>query len=221
MTRVLLAEDDAALARGVVALLKANGHAVDHVGTGAAVLSMEKAAPCSLIILDIGLPDRSGFDVLQQLRQRGLKTPVLILTARDGVEDRVKGLDLGGDDYLLKPFDPQELLARVRALLRRGQGDPSPLLVVGSLSCDRSSGEAFVNGRALDLRRREWAVLQALLTRVGKIVPRERLIAEVFELGDDVAPNALETYVARLRKKLQPDGPRIRVVRGIGYVLDP
>lgn len=220
MSRILLAEDDQALARGIVALLRDAGYSVDQVERGDRVLPMELAAPSSLIVLDIGLPGQSGFDVLRALRHNGNTTPVLILTARDAVQDRIRGLDLGGDDYLLKPFEPGELLARVRALLRRGQGDPSPLLTVGTVSIDRITGQAFLGGRPLDLRRREAAVLGTLLARAGKIVARERLVSEVFGLSDDVAPNALEIYIARLRKKLGPEGPRIRAVRGVGYVLE-
>ena len=136
------------------------------------------------------------------------------------MDDRVAGLDLGADDYLLKPFAPAELEARVRALVRRGQGEPSPLLVVGSLTLDRGAGVASVNGRGLDLRRREWAVLESLAVRSGKVVPRERLLADVFDYEDEIAPNALEVYIGRLRRKLEPDGPSIRTLRGLGYLLD-
>ena len=220
MSRILFVEDDEALARGVVALLRDGGSAVDHVATGASALEVEPLEPYGLIILDVGLPDISGFEVLKVLRRRGSRTPVLMLTARDALQDRVQGLDLGADDYLLKPFEPAELEARVRALLRRSQGDPSPLLTVGALTLDRSSGEVRLAGVLLDLRRRELAVLTSLVTRAGKVVPKERLAAEVFAYDDDVAPNALELYVGRLRKKLAPDGPQIRTLRGLGYVIE-
>lgn len=220
VSRILLAEDDDALARGIVALLRSMGYAVDHVTRGELALAMEKTTLSSLVILDIGLPDLSGFDVLRELRCAGITTPVLILTARDAVQDRIRGLDLGGDDYLLKPFEPGELLARVRALLRRSHGDPVPMLTFGELAIDRSSGQAYLSGRPLDLRRRESAVLGALMARAGKVIPRERLVAEVFGMDEDIAPNALEIYVARLRKKLAPHGPRIRAVRGVGYILE-
>lgn len=220
MTRILFVEDDEALARGVVTLLRDGGYAVDHVTSGAGALELEPHEPYALVILDIGLPDLSGFDVLKTLRRNGSKTPVLVLTARDALQDRVKGLDLGADDYLLKPFEPAELEARVRALVRRLQGDPSPVLSVGNLVYDRSSGEVRIDGRLVDLRRREMAVLSALITRAGKVVPKERLAAEVFAYDDMVAPNALELYVARVRKKLQPDGPQIRTLRGLGYMIE-
>lgn len=221
MSRVLLVEDDLPLARGIIALLKANGYSVDHVARGAAVLPMEGAAASSVIVLDVGLPDRSGFDVLNDLRAAGNQTPVLVLTARDAFEDRIRGLDLGADDYLLKPFDPGEFLARLRALLRRGHGEHSSTISIGTLEYESTTGTASLAGSPLHLRPREAAVLKALVSQAGKVVRRERIISEVFSLGDEVAPNALEIYIARLRRKLQPDGPRIRTVRGIGYAIDP
>lgn len=204
----------------MVALLRSAGYAVDHVEEGALVLEVASEEAYSLIILDIGLPDMSGFDVLKQLRREGVATPVLLLTARDAVKDRVAGLDLGGDDYMLKPFDPTELEARVRALVRRGHGAASPVISVGPLTCDPSTGTVTINGRAIDLRRREWALLQCLVSRPGKVVSRERLVSELFSHDEPVGPNALELYVARLRKKLQPDGPAIRTLRGLGYMIE-
>lgn len=184
------------------------------------VLEVAAEEAYGLIILDIGLPDMSGFDVLKQLRRAGLQTPVLLLTARDAVKDRVAGLDLGGDDYMLKPFDPTELEARVRALVRRSHGAGSPLLSAGGLVCDPSTGTVTINDRPIELRRRERALLQCLLARPGKVVSRERLSSELFGHDEPVGPNALELYVARLRKKLQPDGPTIRTLRGLGYMID-
>jgi DNA-binding response OmpR family regulator len=219
MARILLVEDDPALSRGIIALLKAAGHAADSAKDGETALFLADAAPCGLVILDIGLPDMSGFEVLKKLRARGCKTPILILSARDHVTDRVKGLDLGADDYLLKPFNTSELGARVRALLRRDHGDPCPVLVIGNLTIDRSRATAEVCGRPLQLRRREWAVLDRLTAKVGDVVSKERLIAEVFSYDDAVAPNAVEVYVARLRRKLEPDGPAIKTMRGLGYML--
>lgn len=221
MARILLVEDDPALSRGLSALLKAAGYSVDPVHDGETALELASEEPYALITLDLGLPDLSGFEVLQQLRARGVKVPVLILTARDALDDRVRGLDLGADDYLLKPFEPTELEARVRALLRRAQGEASPEILVGQLVFDPSRGVARVGDRVLDLRRREWAVLERLVAKVGKVVAKERLSAEVFSFDEPVAPNAIEVYVARLRRKLEPDGPSIRTMRGLGYILDP
>ncbi|MBB3691812.1 response regulator transcription factor [Sphingomonas sp. BK580] len=218
--RILIVEDDAALARSLVALLRGAGHAVDHVATGEDALAVTAGEPYALVVLDVGLPGQDGFAVLQALRRRGERVPVLMLTARDALDDRVRGLDLGADDYLRKPFAPVELEARIRALGRRRGGDPTPELTVGALVLNRSSGEAQVAGRALDLRRREWAVLDALATRAGQIVPRETLLAEVFGFDEPVGPNALEVNITRLRGKLTPEGPAIRTVRGVGYILD-
>jgi DNA-binding response OmpR family regulator len=219
MARILLVEDDPALSRGIVALLRADGHAADTAKNGETAMFMTETDPPSLLILDIGLPDMSGFDVIRKLRERGLKTPILVLTARDKVSDRVKGLDLGADDYLLKPFNAGELGARVRALLRRDHGDPSPMLVIGTLTVDRTHATAEVAGRKLNLRPREWAVLDRLSSRAGELVSKERLLAEVFSYEDEVAPNALEVHITRLRKQLEPDGPAIKTMRGLGYML--
>ena len=220
MARILLVEDDPALCRGLMATLRADGYAVDAAGDGATAIGIAEKEPYALMILDVGLPDISGFDVLKKLRERGYKTPILVLTARDTLQDRVTGLDLGADDYLLKPFEPSELQARMRALLRRSHGDPAPVLTIGNLVMDRSLGTATVCGRSLDLRRREWAVLDRLVARAGKLVSKDRLTDEVFGFDEPVAPNAIEVYVARLRKKLEPDGPTIRTLRGLGYMLD-
>lgn len=220
MARILLSEDDAALARGLVALLEQNGYDVEAVTTGRAALAHQAAGAFAAILLDLGLPDLSGYEVLQRIRSGGSRCPVLILTARNALNDRVRGLDLGADDYLLKPFEPAELLARLRALLRRAQGDPSPSVTVGALIYERDSGAFRLNGNLLELPRRERAVLEQLVVSAGSIVPREKLADRVFGLDEDVGPNALEVYIGRLRKKLAAGGPQIRTVRGLGYMLD-
>jgi DNA-binding response OmpR family regulator len=220
VTRILLAEDDTALARGLVSLLSQHGYDVDAVGDGASALAHQAALSYGAIILDLGLPDLSGFEVLKQFRQEGGRSPVLILTARGALDDRVRGLDLGADDYMLKPFEPAELLARVRALLRRYQGDPSPGVQVGNLKWLRDSGTFTLHEHPLELPRRERTVLEELLGRAGKIVLRERLTDVVFGLDDEVGRNALEVYIGRLRKKLAEGGPHIRTVRGLGYMLE-
>lgn len=219
MARILLVEDDPSLSRGLGATLKAAGYAVDHAEDGETALMLARDEPYALITLDLGLPDISGFDVLQRLRRDGIKVPILILSARDATEDRVVGLDYGADDYLLKPFEPSELAARIRALLRRSQGEASPVIKVGSLTLDQARVVAFVGERQLELRRREWAVLDRLVAKAGKVVPKDRLTSEVFGFDDPVGPNAVEVYVGRLRQKLAPDGPEIRTIRGLGYLL--
>lgn len=188
--------------------------------TGHAALAHQAAGAFAAVLLDLGLPDLSGYEVLQRIRSNGSRCPVLILTARNALNDRVRGLDLGADDYLLKPFEPAELLARLRALLRRAQGDPSPSVTVGALIYERDSGAFRLNGGLLELPRRERAVLEQLVVSAGSIVPREKLVDRVFGLHEDVGPNALEVYIGRLRKKLAAGGPQIRTVRGLGYMLD-
>ncbi|GMU67754.1 MAG: DNA-binding response regulator [Steroidobacteraceae bacterium] len=220
MARILLVEDDEALARGLAAILRGEGHSVDPAHDGESALAMARDEPYAVIMLDVNLPGMSGFDVLKALRARGCRAPILILTARDSLDDRVRGLDFGADDYLLKPFEPPELSARLRALLRRPAADPSPVIRVGKLEIDRSRCVIRVAGEPVDLRRREWVVLERLVIRVGKVVSKERLSAEVFGFDDIVAPNAIEVYIARLRRKLGPQGPVIRTMRGLGYVME-
>jgi DNA-binding response OmpR family regulator len=218
--RVLVVEDDPALARGLVATLKLAGLAADHEVNGKDAVELAVSEPYSLIILDLRLPGLSGFEVLRRIRAARSAVPVLILTVRDSVADRVRGLDLGADDYLVQPFALPEFEARVRALMRRGQGTPNPVLHCGKLQLDRSTGNVTLDCQQLSLRRRELAVLTALMTQAGKVVPKDRLGAQTFGFDDEVSPNALELYVARLRKKLQPSGPEIRTIRGIGYLLE-
>jgi len=218
--RLLFVEDDEALGRGVVAFLRSENFTVDWVTDGETALE-QLAEPYSVIVLDLGLPDIGGLEVLVRLRRAGNRTPLLILTARDALKDRVSGLDLGADDYMLKPFEPEELAARIRALARRRGGDPSPTLSVGSLTIDRNGARAYVDGRDLELRRREHTVLLVLAANAGKIVTRQRLIGEVFGHDDEAGPNALDVYVGRVRRKLEPNGPKITTLRGQGYLLEP
>jgi two-component system response regulator TctD len=221
MARILLVEDDPSLARGLSALLRQAGYSVDIAEDGETALEIALSEPYALITLDIGLPELDGFQVLRRWRERKLKTPVLILTARDGLEDRVTGLDLGADDYLLKPFEPSELEARVRALLRRSQGEASSVVTLGTLTVDHAKAMAWVNEEEISLRPREWAVLDRLMAQAGKVVSKRRLTSEVFGFDEPVAPNAIEVYVGRLRRKLGPGGPEIRTIRGLGYMLVP
>ncbi|HEY4077661.1 MAG TPA: response regulator [Rhizomicrobium sp.] len=217
--RLLIVEDDAALARGMLKVFRNDGLAVDHVSCGQDALQVVRMEPYSAVVLDLGLPDMDGLSVLKRMRQAHLTVPVLILTARDGTMDRVTGLDQGADDYLSKPFAIEELEARVRALIRRGQGSPDPVVTLGTLTLDRSTGATYVGGELLELTRRERSVLETLAVRVGNVVPKSRLAADVFGYDDAVAPNALEVYVARLRRKLEHSGIEILTVRGLGYIL--
>jgi two-component system response regulator TctD len=217
--RLLIIEDDHALARGITKVFRDQGLAVDHAARGKDALAMIKLEPYDAILLDLGLPDMDGLAVLKAVRQSHSNIPILILTARDATSDRVKGLDQGADDYLSKPFAIEELEARVRALMRRGLGNPEPVLTLGSLKLDRITGAAYLNDQLLELTRRERAVLESLAVRIGNVVPRTRLAANVFSFDDMVAPNALEVYIGRLRRKLESSDIEIVTVRGLGYLL--
>nr|WP_209091886.1 response regulator [Agrobacterium tumefaciens] len=218
--RVLIVEDDPSLARGIVTALVSGGYAVDHIDNGRDGLSAALEEDYALIVLDLGLPEMNGLAVLRALRQAGSTTPVMILTARDAIPDRVAGLDVGADDYLTKPFALEEFEARVRSLVRRGQKQASPILTSGALSIDLNAGIATLSGRTLFLRPREYSVLVLLLARAGQVVQKERLASAISNFDDALTPNAVELHLGRLRKKLQPDGPNIRTIRGVGYILE-
>src|SRR5665213_684322 len=217
--RLLIVEDDAALARGLLKAFRGDGLAVDHVATGQDAMDLVKMESYSAIILDLGLPDFDGLTLLKRMRSMHITTPILILTARDRTSDRVNGLDHGADDYLSKPFAVEELEARVRALIRRGQGNPDPVLTLGLLRLDRTTGAAYLGDQVLELTPRERSVLETLVSRVGTVVPKPRLAADVFDYEDAVSPNALEVYIGRLRRKLEKSGLEILTVRGLGYLL--
>lgn len=221
--KILVVEDDPPLRRSLQATLESEGHQPICAETGEAALALALAAGADFdaVVLDIGLPDIDGFEILGQLRRAGFLTPIVMLTARDAVRDRIAGLDMGADDYVLKPFDPFELVARVRAVVRRQGGYASPTAHVGALACDWEAGAAWIGDRRLDLRPREWAVLKALASRPGRVIERARLAAEVFPDEEDPSPNALDIHVGRLRRKLAPDGPNLSTLRGVGYRLDP
>ena len=217
--RLLLAEDDRVISLGLIAALRKSGYAVDHVNNGADADTALLAQPYDLLILDLGLPRLSGIEVLRRLRARKTVMPVLVLTALDGVEDRVRGLDAGADDYLTKPFALPELFARVRALTRRGTGNPTRI-EMGRLSYDQSERLARLDGEIVELSARELALLEILLLRAGRLVAKEQLIDQLCSWGEEVSSNAIEVYIHRLRKKLEPGGARITTVRGLGYCLE-
>lgn len=219
--RVLIVEDDKALQYSLGASLSTAGIQSVCTHLGEQALELEAQGLFDAAILDIGLPDIDGFEILTALRQRGSTTPILMLTARDAVSDRVAGLELGADDYLVKPFAPAELVARVRALARRNRSQSGGSVVIGTLICDWDAGRARIGDRELDLRPREWAALRVLISRAGQVVERDMLAAEVFDQDDTPSANALEVHVGRLRRKLQPDGPAITSIRGRGYRFDP
>ena len=218
--RILVAEDDAVLAEGVMSSLRQSGYAVDWVKNGVETESALATEQFDLLILDIGLPRKSGLDVLKQLRTTNSRVPVLILTGLDGVNDRVRGLDAGADDYLAKPFDLAELVARVRALTRRGMAGTPTLLRHGPLTYDHVGRVATLNGEPLELSAREVSVLEIFVQRAGRLVSKDQLVSHLCEWGEEVSPNAIEVYVHRLRKKLEPGGVHIVTVRGLGYSLE-
>ncbi len=218
--RILIAEDDQVLADGLLRTLRVNGYAVDHVASGSEADAALSTQEFDLLILDLGLPRLHGFEVLKKLRGRGSATPVLILTAADSVEQRVKGLDLGADDYMAKPFSLQELEARVRALARRGMGVASNVIKHGPLTFDTTGRVAYINDAMVELSARELGLLEVLLQRAGRLVSKDQLVERLCEWGDEVSNNAIEVYIHRLRKKIEQGPIRIATVRGLGYCLE-
>ena len=215
--RILIAEDDPILADGLAVSLREDGHSVDCVATGAEADYAIASFEFDLLILDIGLPRINGFEVLKRLRGRSRDLPVLILTAQDGIEARVRGLDLGADDYLAKPFALEELKARVRALTRRASGGKPAVVEFGALAFDRAGRVAKVRGESLDLSARELVLLDLLLQRADRMVSKAQLLDHMCEWGDEVSTNAIEVYVHRLRRKLEAAGVEIVTLRGLGY----
>ena len=218
--RILIAEDDSILTDGLTRSLRQSGYAVDAVSDGVAADAALIAQEFDLLILDLGLPRMSGLEVLSKLRARQSRLPVLLLTAADSVEQRVKGLDQGADDYMAKPFSLSELEARVRALARRGAGGGSTILRHGKLEFDQTGRVALVNQQTLDLSAREVSLLEILLTRSGRMVSKTQIVDHLCEWGEEVSSNAIEVYVHRLRKKLDDSGVKITTVRGLGYCLE-
>jgi two-component system response regulator TctD len=218
--RVLLVEDHPELARWLAKALTARGLAVDVLGDGEEADQALRTEQYALAILDLTLPGLDGLEVLRRLRARKQTLPVLLLTARGDVAERVHGLDLGADDYLTKPFALQELEARVKALLRRGQAIGLPRLTCGALAFDSASRSFQLRGKPLLLTPREAAVLEVLIRRQGRVVPKDQLFEQVFTFEDEVNPETIELYVHRVRKKLEGAGVVIRTLRGLGYLLE-
>ena len=217
--RILVVEDDALLAEGLTSVLTRAGHAVEHATTGRHADLLLVDEQFDLVVLDVGLPDIDGFEVLRRLRLRHLSTNVLVLTARDAVEDRVRGLDLGADDYLTKPFSVTEFEARVRALLRRAVAPAARWLVAG-LTVDVAAKRIRVNDRPVDLTPREWALLELFLTHPGRVLSKDQIAESLFTFDEQLSSNAIEVHVSRLRTKIQPAGVHIRTVRGFGYLWE-
>ena len=218
--RILLVEDNLSLAEGLQALLQQSGYAVDLVHDGASAEGLIKAESFDLVILDLNLPEMDGIEVLRRMRAAGNAAAVMILTARGTPEERVRGLDLGADDYLIKPFDIGEFEARIRVLLRRQAGLRTATVTFGPLTLDLKSRSFLLHDQRLDLPTRERGLLELLITRAGKVLPKEAIVQSLTSLEDELSPNAIEQYVSRLRKRLAPAGLTVRTARGIGYVLD-
>ncbi|WP_337181483.1 response regulator transcription factor [Shinella sp.] len=218
--RILLVEDNEALADGLSAILKGTGHAVDVVRDGTSADAAIASENFDLVILDLTLPEMDGLDVLRAMRARSSKAAVLILTARGAPEERVRGLDLGADDYMIKPFDISEFEARVRMLLRRQAGLRSSAISFGGIALDLNSRTFSAEGVPLDIPARELGLLEILFMRAGKVVAKEAIMQSLAAFDDDLSANAIEQYVSRLRKRLAPHGLTVRTARGIGYYLD-
>ncbi|MCC2596649.1 response regulator transcription factor [Pusillimonas sp. MFBS29] len=218
--RVLVIEDDTTLGHALQEFLVEQGYAVDWLADGDQVPGAVAGQSYDLLLLDLNLPGQSGLEILAKLRAAGEQVPVLILTARDGVEDRVAGLDAGADDYVTKPFELSELAARVRAFGRRRAGQAQPFIEAGPLLFDSVGREVRVNGERLSLSVREISVLEMLMARVGRVVTKRQIVNSLSAWDADFSENAVEVYVYRLRKRLEGTGATIQTVRGFGYLLD-
>ncbi len=215
--RLLLVEDDAMIGEAVLDALRAEHYAVDWVRDGAMADTALQSETYDLVLLDLGLPKRDGLDVLRALRKRHSAVPVLVATARDAVGDRIAGLDAGADDYVVKPYDTDELLARIRALIRRSAGHGEPVFSHKGVTLNPATREAAVNGGAVSLSAREWAVLEPMLARPGVVFSRAQLEEKLYGWKDDISSNAVEVFIHGLRKKLGSE--LIQTVRGLGYVV--
>jgi two-component system response regulator QseB len=216
--RLLLVEDDTMIGEVVLDLLRDEHYAVDWVKDGEmADTALLQSQSYDLVLLDLGLPRKDGLEVLRSMRARKDRTPVLVATARDSVEQRIAGLDAGADDYVLKPYDLDELLARIRALLRRAAGRAEPVFEYNNISINPATREVLVDGASASLSAREWAVLEALIARPGVVLSRPQLEEKLYSWRDEVSSNAVEVYIHGLRKKLGSD--LIQNVRGVGYMV--
>jgi DNA-binding response OmpR family regulator len=218
--RVLVVEDHADLARLISCSIKQMGHAVDMLDDGELANDVLKTENYDLLVLDLNLPGMDGLDILKQFRERGGISPVLILTARAEIYDRVKGLDLGADDYLTKPFEVVELEARVRALLRRHQTKRNPLIKAGALIFDTNLRTFLLDGYDLNLTPRERSVLEVLIRNNGNVVLKDQIFNKIFGFDDEADLSAIEIYISRLRKKIKDENVNIRTIRGLGYMLE-
>ncbi|MGI4846925.1 MAG: response regulator transcription factor [Janthinobacterium lividum] len=217
--QVLLVEDNAILADGVARALRSHGMDVEVIDNGTAADTYLQQNTVAVLVLDIGLPGMDGFEVVRRLRARGSVVPVLLLTARDAIQDRVHGLELGADDYLVKPFATAELVARIKALSRRGTAQPV-VLQIGRLTLDTSSKRARIDQVPVELSAREWAVLEYLMRQTARVVSKQQIIDAILPWGEELTLNAVEVYVSRIRLKITDADISIRAIRGFGYMLE-
>jgi len=218
--RILLVEDDKMLAQAVERALRQSAHTVQRAATGPEAERILSGTEFDLVLLDIGLPQVDGFEVLRRMRSRRNRTPVLVLTVRDSVEDRVAGLDLGADAYLTKPFELAELEARVRALIRRSHAAASAELVHGPLRLDTAGRRLYCHGQPVELSARELSVIELLLLREGRVVTKQQIVDHLYGWEEAASSNSIEVFVYRLRRKLEGCGVDIRTIRGMGYLIE-
>jgi len=220
MVKILLVEDDMVLGDGIQTALQHSGYKIEWVTRGDDADHLLTLNQYDLLILDLGLPGMDGLEVLQNARQRKNSVPILVLTARESLEDRVRGLDLGADDYLIKPFDLPEMEARLRALVRRGYSGNLSGITLGALYFDLTGRRVYVNDQPVLLSFREMTLLETLLLRTGHVVSKEHLLENIYGFDEEVGENAIEVYIHRLRKKLEHAGLNIRTIRGLGYLVE-
>lgn len=215
--RILLVEDDQQLAEGLKQSLKREGFIVNHSVNGNSAVTNVIAGDCDMVILDLGLPDMDGMHVLQHIRDKKCQLPILILTARDSIDEKVKGLDKGADDYLIKPFDMKELLARLRVIERRLGTAEQSMITVGKIAIDIASHRVLVDDQPIELSKKDYIVLRALMENAGRVISKDKLESRVYEWGEEIASNAIEVRIHHLRRKLPKNV--IKTIHGVGYTI--
>jgi len=218
--RILLVEDDEMLAQAITRALRQSAHTVQRAATGSEADRILATTEFALVLLDLALPEMDGFEVLRRLRDRRSRVPVLVLTVRDALADRVAGLDLGADDYLTKPFELAELEARVRALIRRSNASASGELIHGPLRLDTAGRRLYCDGQPVELSARELSVIELLMLREGRVVTKQQIVDHLYGWEEGASSNSVEVFVYRLRRKLEGSGVDIRTVRGMGYLVE-
>jgi len=217
--RILLVEDNQDLGEAIEKRLRTSGHTVEWISDGAEVVPVALSEPFDAVALDLMLPNRDGISLIAELRRHGFNAPILVITARSEIDEKASLLDLGADDYLVKPFDLRELEARLRALMRRSGGQAGSTVTIGNMELNLAGLTASVSGQPVDLGKREFRLLEILVGQAGRVVPKERLMNQLFNFDEEVSVNALELHISRLRKKLDAADVEIVTARGVGYLL--